>query len=82
MAAIGVEFEAEGRVGILVPECGGALADIGVERWIGRPGAPEFVDGGAEDGAGDKEAGGMDGVRVSWETKDGEGRLILGGVWK
>jgi hypothetical protein len=24
----------------------------------------------------------MDGVRVSWETKDGEGRLILGGGWK
>jgi len=80
VAAVRVEFEAEGDGGVLGPEGGGAMADIGVEGWVGGAGAPEFVDGGAEDGAGNEEPGGVGGVRMGGEAEEGEGGLVLGGV--
>jgi hypothetical protein len=49
-----IDFEAEGVVAVLGPEVLGAVPNVLVEVGIVCSGAPEFVDAGAQDGAGDK----------------------------
>ena len=46
---VGVYIEAEGGLLVVGPEVLGAVADGGVEAGVVGSGAPEFVDGGAED---------------------------------